>query len=149
MARRRTAPGSPAPQSQRSKTPAFRRRARLLFDASFGRALFLMSESTAIPPAPRGRSAEGSLVQNGSRALVRASVIPAEPQQRRGPESILTGCGYGFRARAYGAPRNDGREFRASAPRRPRRARSAHSRWVIVDAHRACGQSADKLLSIL
>src|SRR6266702_2667378 len=70
MARRRIAPGSPAPQSQRSKTPAFRRRARLLLDAFFGRALFLMSESTAIPAGPRDRSAEGSLVQNGSRALV-------------------------------------------------------------------------------
>src|SRR5205807_9966902 len=77
------------------------------------------------------------------------SVIPAEPQQRRGPESILTGCGYGFRARACGAPRNDGREFRASAPRRPHQARTAHSRWVIVEGRQACGQSADKLLSIL
>src|SRR5438128_10414660 len=26
-------------------------------------------------------------------------VIPAEPRQRRGPESITTGSGYGFRAR--------------------------------------------------
>jgi len=26
-------------------------------------------------------------------------VIPAEPRQRRGPESIITASGYGFRAR--------------------------------------------------
>ena len=28
--------------------------------------------------------------------------------QRGSPESIITACGYGFRARAFGAPRNDG-----------------------------------------
>ncbi len=29
------------------------------------------------------------------------------PSVARGPESIITACGYGFRARAFGAPRND------------------------------------------
>src|SRR5436190_799420 len=34
------------------------------------------------------------------------SVIPG-PSEARSPESIITGGGYGFRARAFGAPRND------------------------------------------
>ena len=46
------------------------------------------------------------------------------PPQRESPESITTACEYGFRARAFGAPRNDSGGFtsrrgdRASPPRR-------------------------------
>jgi hypothetical protein len=36
-----------------------------------------------------------------------------------GPESIFTACGYGFRARRFAAPRNDG----VDGPRRHHRAR--------------------------
>jgi hypothetical protein len=53
------------------------------------------------------------------------SVIPGRERQLASPESIITGdgehalslfCGhggYGFRARAFGAPRNDGPEYAA------------------------------------
>ncbi|MET0923451.1 MAG: hypothetical protein ABWY47_09955, partial [Xanthobacteraceae bacterium] len=44
------------------------------------------------------------------------SVVILGPERSEGsPESIITACGYGFRARAFGAPRKDSSRAIASA----------------------------------
>jgi hypothetical protein len=89
---RGSTPSSLLADSQRRRVGKGARRSRLVRVGKIVRA-----------PCPRGNDVRNDFAHPTATEFV----IPAEPRQRRGPESITTVREYGFRARAFGASRND------------------------------------------